>query len=238
MIIGVPKPISTWEQVAALQVAQFYNADLATFGRIDKALLRAYDVNDTLDDPDYLFDFDAAYRAIESSQLSYFEILALASKLPSASGIYTQKSTIIATDAGHIVICPFSLKGDLDLPIQVWAPLTKMVRSYGFPVLLMGDPGQRLDSVGFTESAITSDWPMEEKIATLASASLIVGTPNAYTWIGTSWDKKIVLFYPQHIPQERWFWFQHKNFPRNVYNASQVQIPVLLAGLRILIDRL
>ncbi len=199
----------------------------------------------------------------EAGDLSYPELLAAVAKVPLemqvvsgplsiaeiAVGIKPQVRAKLDLNfawpelsaPGHleqrgIVICPYTFHRDLELPIPTWEAIIRTLHSYGEPVYLLGEPGQRFTSAKFTENYVLSDLPILEKLEFLAKARLIVGVPNAWTWLATAWKKHLVYFYPERIPVRRWFWAQHDNYGRCVFDPKRVETPVVLAGLRMLIN--
>jgi ADP-heptose:LPS heptosyltransferase len=139
---------------------------------------------------------------------------------------------------GTILVCPFGIKKELDMPVAVWRAIVRHLRSYGHSVCVLGDRGQRLDVANFTESETLSEHTMMYKLTALSCATLVVGVPNAWTWAATAWATKSVILYPENVGAQKWYSFISDNFGRICYPAQQLQIPVVLAGLRKLIAQL
>jgi hypothetical protein len=179
--------------------------------------------------------YSAAYRAVEVSlDKSYVEVLAAESGYP---GLVTREPQFlnmpVQEERNDIILCPWGLKTELDMPVSCWLAISKHLRSYGCKVCVMGQPGKRLD--GYTEDEVLSELPILEKMQALASAKLVVGVPNEYTWMATAWERKIALLYSDSIPPRRWFPWAHDNWGRILFETHMISIPVLLAGLRELI---
>lgn len=183
------------------------------------------------------FPFAAAYREVDRSEKPYAEVLADVSGYPLLDlSVPKFAETMKAQES--IVLCPTSIRSELGIPSVVWRSVAKMLRTYGYPVILIGDDGERMDDAMFTEYENLSSNPIEEKLAALASAVLVVGIPNAWTWASTAWAKKLVYLYPDGMPSRRWFSFSHENFGRILFDRHQLAIPIVLAGVRKLIDSL
>lgn len=135
-----------------------------------------------------------------------------------------------------IVVCPYTFQRDLELPVPAWHAIITMLRMFGEPVYLLSGPGQRFDSAKFAENQIISEENIMEKLAILATARLIVGVPNEWLWLATAWRKPMVYFYPDTLPPRRWFWQPDDIYGRCVFTPEQVQVPLILAGLRMLIN--
>src|ERR1039457_5328554 len=237
MILGIRRPITLWETVGMLQVVQsIENCQLSSL-HLSHELLQAALLSTDVLEPDKLIDMDGPYRAVEQSPMPYATCLAQLNGLPYEGITNPNLPGVIPDETGGIVLCPFGLKPEVNLPITVWADIVRMLRSYGERVVLVADPDQRLDSAYFTEDATASSWPLTEKLELLAKAKLIVGCPNAYTWLGTGWAKKMVVYYPSTVNNARWFaFFGHGyNYILLGYEPHAVQIPLLIAGLRLAI---
>ena len=133
------------------------------------------------------------------------------------------------------MVCPFALKGDMDLPLPVWSAIIRHLLSYDIPVKLLASENRRMESCAFYEEDILSGLPLVAQLTELASARLIVGVPNEWMWAATAWQKKLIVLYPDTQPPKRWFWYAHDNFARLLYQMHQLAPPVMLAGLRQLI---
>ena len=120
---------------------------------------------------------------------------------------------------------------------QVWRILIKHLRTYGVPVRLLGQYGQRADYASFTEGDILSDDSVEDKLRVLANSDLVVGVPNEWTWAAAGFGTKVIVLHPEDIPYDRWFGFdvKPKCLGRLLYAPQQVKPAVILAGMRTLI---
>lgn len=134
-----------------------------------------------------------------------------------------------------IVICPFACVPELQLSQPVWKPVVRTLETYGERLWLMGEEKQRMDGCRFTEADIASNLPLIDKMKVLASATLVIGSPNRWLWMSTVWERKIVVLYPEGEPQRKWFGFQSDNFGRILYQPDNLQVPALLACMRKLI---
>jgi hypothetical protein len=97
-----------------------------------------------------------------------------------------------------------------------------------------------MDPLAFADSDMLTRryGKLEDVLRHLASAVLILGVPNEFTWMATAFYPKMIILYPDHIPQKRWFAMHHSQFGRLGFQAHAVQIPVMLTGLRTLIRML
>ena len=239
MILAIPQQLETWEAVATVSIAKAIGAKIVfhPLANPEVGMLMwlasvplAEEVYDSTKHPS--LNYLGAYRQIENSKLSYAEILAVASGLKDVALLVPTFSKISQSDDSDIVVCPFGLKLDLDLPSNCWRSIVQMLRTYSENIFLLGERGQRLDAVGFPEAHILSDLTIEEKLETLAKAKLIIGVPNAWTWAVTGWTKKLIYFYPDKQLAARWFPWPGDTFFRIWIDTNNIQIPPMLAGLR------
>lgn len=183
---------------------------------------------------------DKAHRQIATGNRPYQDVLATVSGLESKpiKPPRLPNAGIEPSTTGGIVICLFEAYEAFKLPWTVKKAIIKHCTTYGVPVYLLGRPGQRADYSPFTEGSILSDRPLQEKLEALASARLVLGVPNEWTWLATAWDKKVIVLHPDDMPHERWFGFDvaPRTLARLLVTWSQLQIPVILAGLRRLIE--
>jgi len=266
-MICVPK-ISLWETVATIQIAQalsekhFYCDELDQYQLLLSANLNRVGAGEGL-----VLNYDRAYRTVEDTQdlivacscggalqcqkcfatgqviqrgPSYVDVLAACSGL---SAEFESPKFMDLRNNGWsgqdgIVVCPFAVKPGLELPVAAWRAIVRHLRTYGYPVYLMGDRGQWQDDCAYLEKEILSEQPIVIKLSYLANAKLIVGVPNEWTWAAAGFNTKMVYFYPERMPTRRWFSFASANFGRIVYDPDQLQIAVLLSGLRQLIAQL
>ena len=61
---------------------------------------------------------------------------------------------------------------------------------------------------------------------------MIVGVPNAWLWMATAWEKKLIYLYPDMMATVRWFHYSSLNYGRLIYPARGIQVSAVLAGLR------
>ncbi len=239
MILGVKKPVSLWEAVAVLQIQQATEWQLSSL-HLPQDLLTAAQLPLDVLEPDRLLDLDGAYRAVDSSPMPYAQIVAGLNGIDPNLITNPMLPGTTPSDIGGIVLCPFGLKPEVDLPINVWADIVRLLRSYGVPVQLVGDPNQRLDSAYFSEDATLSNLPLSEKLKVLASAKLVVGMPNGYTWLCTGWNKRQIIYYPSAMPNSRWMGFlgHGHSYILAGYDSHSIQVPLLVTGMRLAIEGL
>lgn len=239
MLVSIPASLSLWEAVATVQVLQSLGTPVVVSGDTGDTERLFLDANLSLGTFDgQSLAYSDAYRRVEETDRSYIEHLAKASDLEIPRFTPLKFPHVKPSEESSIIVAPYALKKDLDLPISVWQPIIHHLRTYDKPVKLMTKRGMRLEAASFTESEILSNELMSDKLAALASATLVVGTPNEWTWLATAWERKLVILYPEHVPPQRWFWQYHDNFGRIVFQTHMLQIPVILAGLRTLIATL
>jgi len=245
MTIGIPCDAELWEVVAAIQVCQSQGVadvqtDFSTPSTVPSDLLKMAQLCQWGFAPDVSLNTAKAYREIGSAKETYPAVLARVSglepKMIKAPQFPNLKLTP-TTDAG-IIVCPHEAVEAFKLPWTVWRAIVKHLRSYGVPVRFMGRPGERMDYCCFSEGSNLSNLSMLEQLNILASAKLIVGVPNEFVWCATTWGKKILVLHPDDIPVERWMGFDvaPQSLGRLLYTSSQLQVPVILAGLRKLIS--
>lgn len=261
--LEIQSKIELWEAVAALQIIQALERQgpveliqTTNFRAQQLFSLADMKIGNDRDSAKGLL-FEAARNKVEGGDEAYLRVLArengfddlfsmvtLARAIDALALTITEPTVVEAPKLLRyqpsekvIVLCPFALKKELDLPSYVWKNITRLLRTYKYPLLLIGEPGKRL-AAGFTESEILSDQALDTQIKALASAVLVVGVPNGFTWLATAWQKKIALLYPEEIPPKRWFWYCNDNYGRIFYQTEHVKVPIMLAGLRRLIDLL
>lgn len=255
MIFRIPE-IELFEAVATVQLL-LAATDAVTMGAqgealtlIDAACLPwngldddTLDASDRMPSPVQLAYGDAMRKIDKEENRSYHELL-LACSLPLLSNdlhsINIDKSALAfpqikPTGEKCIVMCPFGLRRELDLPVRVWRHIALFLRSYNLRLYLMGSRGERMDQAVFTESEILSEETMQDKLAILALSSLVVGVPNGWTWLATAWTRNMVILYPDGMPPRRWFPYIHDRYGRILFEAHNLQVPIVLAGLRKLI---
>ena len=236
----VPSNLTSWELMATLAVAQAEGAKQAEcYGAADFAVMEAGGlwVRRTDDGCSSTLDYYAAYRQIDQEQAPYVSVLAKVSGFSRTVLPRFSPGVIGAQAPRGIVLAPFGIKPELDLPKQVWFAVENLLRTYGVPVFLVGDHGQRLEPSAFTESEILSNLGMVEKLEAVASAQLVVGVPNAWTWAAASFDRKLIYAYPETLPAKRWFHYTSDSFGRILFHPNQIRLPLLLDSIRELIKR-
>lgn len=230
MITLTPRT-TLWEAVAVLQLMQTLK-DIPAFvcaGEIGD-LWRCADLC-SCGKEELSLAFADAYREVDNSDLPYVEVLAQASAWPSGDEIKPPKFCVEPSEGGGIVICPFAPKRELELPVNLWRALVRVLRTYNVPVSLMGARGQWLDAVAFTEGEILTEQPMAVKIKKIASADLVIGVPNEWLWAASGFTKTLIYLYPDNVPSRRWFQFSDNKFGRIVYSPLALDVPRILAGL-------
>lgn len=237
MLVSIPASTSMWEAVASVQLLQSLNESVQVncSGQESLFTLAGFSTGEFNATP---LAYSEAYRRTEETERPYIEHLAKASDIELAKFAPLKLPNVAPSGDASIIVAPYGLKKELDLPVSVWYPIIHHLRTYDQSVQLMAKRGMRMDAASFTEGEILSNESLADKLAALASATLVVGTPNEWTWLATAWERKLVILYPEHVPSHRWFWQYHDNFGRIVFQAHLLQIPVILAGLRILIATL
>lgn len=255
--MNVPAQLTTWESVATVAVAQTVKASslwLPTLSQAQYAnddapseFLRLSGLYESGQehhiDEGIALPYDAAYRAVDQGTTPYIHSLA-GSPVSSLSLLNTPPTFIMNAsrrwlqreERRGIVVAPFGIKPELDLPRPVWTHVIRMLRSYGERVLLVGDCTQRMDTAAFTEDEIMTEHSVADRIAAIQSAKLVVGVANAWTWIAAGVpDTRLAYFYPETIPAKRWFHYSSQYFGRISFHPNQIRIPIVLTGLRTLI---
>jgi hypothetical protein len=243
--IGILPDVEMWEVVAAIQVCQSQGVSELVGGlTLDESLswlvgaagLRSVAV--LQHDAATWLATAKAYREIGSAKEPYPAVLARVSGLEPKKIGPPRFSGFTPSMDGGIIVCSHEVTSEFKLPWQVWKAIVRHLRSYGQTVRFLGRPGERMDYATFTEGNILSNLTLQERMQALASASLVVGVPNEWTWIASAWSKKILVMHPDDVPVERWFGFDvaPQTLGRLLYTSSQMQIPVVLAGLRKLIS--
>jgi ADP-heptose:LPS heptosyltransferase len=236
-LLSVPQ-IDSWEAVATVSVIQALGmkcvghplASNDIVELLSTAGIRSEMAYKSAEHPS--LNYGKAYRNVDSSDKSYHEALAEASGFANLKQYRPVFVDIPSAEGSDIVVCPFSFRQELNLPVPVWALIIQHLQTYGCDVHLMGDSHQRMDAVGLPESAIICRLPMKEKLARLAAAKLILGVPNGYTWAATAWEKKMVYLYPDSVPQIRWWPFSDQTFRRIEYESHSLSPMLLLANVR------
>ena len=229
MMLTIPSDILMWEAVATVQIAQAMGVPV----RCDESMtsLCSYAGLQVGQGEGIELAYGRAYKKVDSDTQPYVYVLAKESGL--SLNIQPPKFPGVKPASGkYIVLCPFALKQELDLQVGVWRAVVRMLRMYDLPVYLMGGPGEWRDECAFSENEILSEEPIETKLSYLAGATLIVGVPNAWLWMATAWEKKLIYLYPDMMATVRWFHYSSLNYGRLIYPARGIQVSAVLAGLR------
>lgn len=237
----VTRALSTWEQVIAYAVA-----GTALLSTNEQSLFNALLVasGDTLspvslENANTKLDVDGAYVRVDQSKKCYVEELCghvpplvLPDLLPAPPSI---------------VLAPFGHRADLMYSTELWRFISNLLRTYdpggkarSHRVQLVGDTGQRLDTSNFAENDILSNLPEAFKLSYIRNAALVVGVPNAWTWLAAGWKRPMVLLYPEQLPYQRWFpsaW-EYDDLRRLHCVSPSPQLVPVLAALRKLINAL
>lgn len=239
--IGIPLETKTWEVVAACLLAQQNGlvlssvvtgdlhenieiAELCGVASVSGAVVRSE-----------ALPFDSTYRAVETED-SYIQTLAT-----KAGGLKWRERLRLSQETGvggGIILCPFAIKQDFALPIPMWLHIAHFLRSYRVPFKVMGDYEERIEAFAIPEQHVLSAIAVKEKVRELAYADLIVGVPNAWTWLATAWNKKMLLPFPDGTPQDRWLLpYDPDSVARLLYGRDGMHVPLILAGVRKLLGK-
>lgn len=231
--------IEMWEQVAAVQVMQAVDPHPTILSgiHIGHDLFRYAGILPSFETTaEHSFNCSVAFRYLATSKMMYPQVLATSAGLHQGMKISPPsfpEAALSVDMTGGIVLCPFEIDPAFQIPVTVWKAVARHLRSTGVKLSLMGDAGQRMDAANFSEGCTLSQLTLIKKMQALASAQLVIGVPNAWTWIATAWGKKIILLHPDNVPSSRWFGFyETPKLGRLLYQGHLIQIPVVLAGLR------
>jgi hypothetical protein len=232
MILTIPVCGTTWEAAATIVLAQALGAELYH--------LESGDIGGILDTSalapgKQTIIYDRAYREVEQGKEYYGAVLARTNGLR-----YEQHRLSLpmpSREGEEIIVCPFGLKKELNLPIVIWSHVFRHIRSYGYAVSMLGDYGQRLNGMLLPENNVLSNLSVKAKLERLAGAKAIIGVPNAWTMLSTAWDKKMVLYQPDDVPERRWTSYIHGGMFYFMYSAQALQVPVFLAATKNLLRR-
>jgi ADP-heptose:LPS heptosyltransferase len=186
-------------------------------------------------DTDISMSYHDAFRNVETQTDSYLDLLASANNLVKP-GTVARLCNKPCTAKPTIIVSPYSVSPSLDLPHEIWKHIVKQLRTYDADVLLLDDNGKRLDVAAFMENEILSLIDVAGKKEVLDAASLVIGLPNAWTWLAAEMETSMILLYPDTVPQHRWFWKDYKGLARLVFEKNKLEIPILLTGIRKLIE--
>lgn len=245
--LGIDEP-EMWEAVAALQVMQAIGGHSISAHKLPEPLPLLFHMAGmrlTGEEPTQIIKFDAARRTLAKcphdapfpmwlGTESGFKLTSSQIKPVQLPRCHAEWGT-----SEDIILCPHPVSTILTITQPVWRAIALFLRSFNARVRFMGDIGQRIEGLNFTEGNILSDLPLAEKISILAQAKLVVGMPNAWTWLAATFNRSVLVYYPDTEPMLRWFGFY--NTPKHgrvSYSPSHVQIPVMLMGLRTMTNRL
>lgn len=248
------KEILTWEAHALIQLAQAHGwilSRLKCFGEADElmglAVVPPFENSCCGDSVQVMYaaemPFAEAYREVDKSTQSYVSVLeecignCVRSHLRPAEFIVD----VVSCRPKGIIVCPFPSHGDLFLPAQVWNYIIRLLRSYHLPVYFMGDRDSRMDSGIFTENEVLSNLPVEQKLAILKDAALVVGVPNAWTHCALGFNTNLIVPYPIAIPDERWFPAVPKEqhtYGRLYYSPYSLDIAGFISTVRMIIKEM
>lgn len=137
-----------------------------------------------------------------------------------------------------IIMAPFPIASGLGFEdTRPWAFVHNHLKTYEPDVLLLSEHNEWMDNCAIPECDILSEVPIETKLEYLAAARIVVGVPNAWTWIAAGLGVPTVVCYPDRVPVQRWFPFTGKHIAQALIEYP-TRIPTLLAGLRQLIAAL
>lgn len=246
--IKMTKQILTWEAYALIQLAQAHGwalSHLHCSGESDELMGLSVVAQSHSMQIMYAakMPLAEAYRAVDASTLPYVKVLE--EQVGDSRGNIRPAdfdiTDVAAPRERGIIVCPFPSHGDLFLPAQVWNYIIRLLRSYGLPVYFMGDRDTRMDSGIFTEGEVLSNLPVEQKLAILKDAALVVGTPNAWTHIALGFNTNLIVTYHVAIPDERWFPAVPKEqhtYGRILYSPYSLDIAGFIATMRLVIKEM
>lgn len=240
MILGVPSNIQTWEAIALISIVR---------GMRDKVPGVAVSLAGSLsDDVKTLFvlagvgvygtvekeiDLASAYIAAQTADSFYGSVLARLNGLEAQVAV--PKFPFVACHSGKtgIVLAPFGLRPEFDLPSAIWKGVHRHLEGYGEPVYVVGDAEQRLAVLPTSEQEILSDVPMTDRLYAVANARLIVGVANAYTWASAAFSTPRLLFQPETVRNDRWYPpMDNDNTKWLLWDKSRLSLAVVLTGIR------
>jgi ADP-heptose:LPS heptosyltransferase len=246
-VLRIDRKIELFEAIASIQLCQAIGETLE-MNVTDDELYRLFILADVLAPvglggtmlDEQVLNFDLAYRAVDQSkgEQSYTQVLAKASgvRVPVQDELakFSFPQPTEKTEEEYIVLLPFPVKRELGLPYAVWAATTRLLRSYGIPIYVVGEQGQRIDGLGFREDEMMMELDLDDKIKLVARAKLLVGVPSSWGWIGAGFGKDQIVMVPEELPIRRWFGFPAALL---VYKQNEIQVPVLMTMLRQLLKR-
>lgn len=241
MRLYIPTDLHAFELTATIQIVQALQREgqevvVGVGSQNDGAMLALAGINsDSGGGP--VLEYGKAHRAVENTDRWYTQLLNECSgSLTSSPLLPIQFPGITPASEQVILMAPFGQK-KLEISITHWRLMAKFLRTYNLPVKSLGQPGQRIDLAGFTEADILTDCPIEEKLATIASAVLMVGIPNEWLEAAVGWNRPLVVLYPEAIRPMQWFPYlnDHSPFRLMAYPKNNLDAAAIITGLRHLI---
>jgi hypothetical protein len=255
VIFRVPSNIQLWEAIAVVQILQQLNkkAEPRNHWREPSNVTYVALAPDLTEDTIALFqlagvgsnvkkydgsekeiDLIQAYGSTATSDMYYGQVLARENGIqvmPLAPSRFPFVKPGPAKKG--IVVCPFGLRPEFDVPIKIWKEVIRQLESYDSEIYILGERGQRLDEIGFTENEILSDLPLSDKLQAIASAKLIVGVANSWTWASSAWPVKRILIHPDTVRNDRWYPGVDNSMTKFLLTNSDIlEAPVILVGIR------
>lgn len=251
MIFKVPENIQLWEALALIQIVQQLNIGdtpasyVALSPDADEdiiALFHLAGVGAIVNgyDGEKEIELTKAYLATVTADTYYGEVLASTNGLQ-VTTLSPPKFPYIKPreKKNGIVVCPFGMRPEFDIPIKIWKDVIKQLESYDSDVYVLGDRRQRLDELSFTENEILSDLPLSVKLQMLASAKVVVGVANAWTWLSSAWPLRRILLHPDNVRNDRWYPALDNSVTKFLlHNPEILSSPVVLVGIRKLMREL
>jgi hypothetical protein len=237
-MIWLPARTKLYDVVVAIQIAQAAGEKVKAADPDSMVLLQLAGVasNTTgVGDPKTLA-FGRAFVLASKRSVPYAVVVAEESGF---AGITLDKPKLSLPELpampNAVSMCPFPIVAGLGFEDnRPWAFVHQHLKTYGLDVLLVSDHNEWMDNCPFPECDILSEAAMSFKVAALAASTLVVGVPNAWTWLAVALGVPVVLFYPDWMPAHRWFPFEENNIARALF-SHPTQVPMVLAALRQLI---
>jgi hypothetical protein len=183
-------------------------------------------------------NFGEATRLMKGSRRFYPELIIESLGLSHSPIESPQFLLKIAPKDNGIVLAPFGPESAV--PMSAWRLVVRYLRSYGQDLLLVGEPGERIDLAGFTEAEICSGRSPFSQVHLIQSAALVVGVPNGFTWTAAACNKPSLILMPEDILPSQLFPFNAPNKLSRIlaYPREGLEYAALITGLRALISGL
>jgi hypothetical protein len=252
-LFRVPPNIQTWEAVATIQIVQqlpdyrvILTKDLPEEDIVKLFELAGVgyripeeDFDRAAGDRDCTLNLVKAYAATEKANCYYGQVLAQVNGLQVGPLAPPKFPFVIPGEKKGIVLCPFGLRQEFDIAVPIWKEVVRQLESYDQQVYLLGDRGQRMDEIAFTEPEILSDLPLIDKLQILSSAKVVIGVANAWTWLSSAWSIKRLLLHPEKIRNDRWYPALNNDETKFLLTDPEVMnVPIVLVGIRKLMREL